>query len=105
MTENSNYPLMGTRFVLDEERIKQDGKYNLDQMYEKIDVAAKSCNMQKHDKNTYYAVKGINSLSDLGSFVYTQLIRCDWFVKYVKEWEWLDEEDGNETLMNDIKAV
>lgn len=101
--EDSSYPLMGTKIVLDEEKIKQEGKYNLDEMYAKIDEMAKACNMQKHDKYTYYAIRGNKSLSDLGIFIWSYLMEAKWITTNVKEWEWLDEEEGNESLMNKAK--
>ena len=94
---------MGTKIVLDEEKIKQEGKYNLDEMYAKIDEIAKICNMQKHDKHTYYAIKGNKSLGDLGLFVYDYLMETKWFITNIKEWWWLDEDDGDESLLEDIK--
>ncbi|MDA3054696.1 MULTISPECIES: hypothetical protein [unclassified Campylobacter] len=48
--ENSTYPLMGTRFVLDEEKILREGKYRPKTLYAQIDKIAKECNMQKQDK-------------------------------------------------------
>ncbi|MDA3078187.1 hypothetical protein OFO07_04515 [Campylobacter sp. JMF_06 NA1] len=101
--ENSTYPLMGTRFVLDEEKILREGKYRPETLYAQIDKIAKECNMQKADKNTYYAVKGEYSLGELGKFCYTYLIDCEWFIDNVKEWEWLDEFDGDKSIMGRIK--
>ncbi|MDA3048529.1 hypothetical protein [Campylobacter sp. JMF_08 NE1] len=103
--ENSTYPLMGTRFVLDEEKILREGKYRPETLYAQIDKIAAECNMQKQDKNTYYAVKGRYSLGELGKFCYTYLIDCEWFIDNVKEWWWLHEEDGNEDLIKDIAEV
>ncbi|MDA3046449.1 hypothetical protein OFO10_04690 [Campylobacter sp. VBCF_06 NA8] len=101
--EDSSYPLMGTRIVLDEEKIKQEGKYNLDEMYAKIDEMAQVCNMQKHDRHTFYAIKGEKSLSDLGIFIWSYLMKAKWVTTNVKEWVWLDEDEGDESLMDKAK--
>ncbi|MDA3062947.1 MULTISPECIES: hypothetical protein [unclassified Campylobacter] len=103
--ENSTYPLLGTKIVLDEAKIKQEGKYSVDELWSRIDKIANSCNMQKSDTNTYYAVRGENGFSSLGSFVYVYLIKEKWFIDNVKEWLWLDEEEGNEDLIKDIAEV
>ncbi|MDA3052421.1 hypothetical protein OFO01_03055 [Campylobacter sp. JMF_01 NE2] len=103
--ENSTYPLMGTRFVLDEEKILREGKYRPETLYAQIDKIAAKCNMQKADKNTYYAIRGENGFSDLGSFAYVYLIKEKWFIDNVKEWLWLDEEEGDEDMMGDVMEV
>ncbi|EIA3709889.1 hypothetical protein K7F24_001000, partial [Campylobacter jejuni] len=41
------YPLLGTRIVLDEEKILKEGKYNLEDMYKMIDEYAKESGMIK----------------------------------------------------------
>ncbi|MBJ6739186.1 hypothetical protein JG667_02130, partial [Campylobacter jejuni] len=48
------YPLLGTRIVLDEEKILKEGKYNLEDMYKMIDEYAKESGMIKIDKETYH---------------------------------------------------
>ncbi|MDA3053277.1 hypothetical protein OFO01_07065 [Campylobacter sp. JMF_01 NE2] len=101
----ANYPLLGTKIVLDEAKIKQEGKYSVDELWSKIDKIANSCNMQKSDANTYYATSDENGFSNLGSFAYVYLIKEKWFIDNVKEWLWLDEEEGDEDMMGDVMEV
>ena len=98
---NSKYPLLGTHFVLDEEKILREKKYDLEKMYQTIDKIAKRSGMIKIDKNTYHCKGDENDLGCLGAFVYKNLIECRWFTLNVKEWDWLSEKDGNETLIGD----
>lgn len=96
-TSNSTrkYPLLGTRFILDEEKILRENKYDLEKIYEAIDGIAKHSGMIKIDKNTYHCKGDENDLGCLGVFVYKNLIECDWFTLNVKEWDWLSEKEGN----------
>ncbi|MCH5336545.1 MAG: hypothetical protein J1D99_03900, partial [Campylobacter sp.] len=96
---------LGTRFVLDEEKILREDKYDLDKMYELIEKMAKECGLIKIDKNTYHCKGDKEDLGRLGSFIYKGLIKCDWFTLNVKEWDWLSEKEGNETLLNDDMGV
>lgn len=106
-TSNSTrkYPLLGTRFILDEEKILRENKYDLEKIYEAIDGIAKHSGMIKIDKNTYHCKGDEDDLGCLGVFVYKNLIECDWFTLNVKEWDWLSEKEGNETLIGDDMGI
>ena len=98
------YPLLGTRFILDEEKILREDKYDLDKMYEIIEEMANKCGLIKIDKNTYHCKGDREDLGRLGSFVHGGLLECDWFTLNVKEWEWLSEKEGNTNLISANKA-
>ena len=49
------YPLLGTKIVIDEEKVLREKKYKLDVIYEYLDKLAKQCNLIKIDKNTFHA--------------------------------------------------
>ena len=94
------YPLLGTRFVLDEEKILRENKYDLDKMYAKIEEMAKECGLIKIDKNTYHCKGDKEDLARLGGFVLDYLVESEWFTLNVKEWECLDSDEGNENMIN-----
>ncbi len=94
------YPLLGTRFILDEEKILREDKYDLEKMYAKIEKMAEQCGLIKIDKNTYHCKGNEEDLGRLGAFIYNGLMECDWFTLNVKQWDWLSEKEGNETLLN-----
>ncbi|BAM12545.1 MULTISPECIES: hypothetical protein [Helicobacter] len=97
--------LLGTRIVLDEEKILKENKYDLDRMYEIIDELAKESGLIKIDKHTYHCKGNDKDLACLGIFVYNNLIDCKWFTLNVKEWDWISEKEGNETLIGDDMGV
>ncbi|MCR2124156.1 hypothetical protein CUPS3778_03790 [Campylobacter upsaliensis] len=99
------YPLLGTHFILDEEKILKEDKYDLEKIYKAIDEMAEHSEMVKIDKNTYHCKGDENDLGCLGTFVYTNLIKCDWFTLNVKEWTWLSEKEGDETLIGDDMGI
>lgn len=100
----SNYPLLGTRIVIDEEKVLREGKYDLKEIYELIDEMARDSGMIKKDKHTYLCRGNSKDLSSMGIFIYTNLIKRDWFTLNIKEWEWLSEKEGNFNLIAKNKA-
>lgn len=98
------YPLLGTYFVLDEEKILRENKYDLEKIYKAIDEIAEHSGMIKIDKNTYHCKGDKNDLACLGIFVVRNLVKCDWFTLNVKEWTWISEKEGDKDLIAKSKA-
>lgn len=97
------YPLLGTRFELDEEKILREKEYNLDKMYAKIEEIAKECDLTKIDKNIYHCKGDENDLANLWIFLSKGLVECDWFTLNVKQWLWLSEKEGDSDLISRFK--
>lgn len=93
------YPFIGVKIVMDEEKIKRDDIWPLDAIYRNIDILANATGMIKLDKNTYRCKGDSKDMICMGGFVYRGLLECDWFTKNVKEWLWLDEEEGDTDLI------
>ena len=91
--------MLGTKIVLDEEKIKKDNVYSVDSVYETIDKIAKECKLVKQDKYTYICPRGELDSPRLGSFIYNYLRDYDWFTLNVKEWILLDDDEGNDDLI------
>mgnify|MGYP003374670148 FL=1 len=96
--------LLGTRIVLDEEKILRENKYDLNKMYELIDEIAKDSGLIKIDKYTYHCKGNDKDLACLGIFVLHHLVEYDWFTLNVKEWDWISEKEGNKNLIIKNKA-
>ena len=94
--------MVGTRFILDEEKILKNPEYSLEGMYATIDEAARLSNMEKIDKNYYVCKVEKNDLAFLGRFVCTYMANFDWFTKYLKEWVWIDD-DGEDDIIEALK--
>lgn len=87
--------LLGTRIVLDEEKILREDRYDLEKMYEAIDEIATDSGLIKIDKHTYHCKGDEKDLACLGIFIHHNLMECDWFTLNVKEWTWLSEKEGD----------
>ena len=98
------YPLLGTRFILDEEKILKEDKYDLNKMYEIIEEMANKCGLIKIDKNTYHCKGNEEDLARLGGFIVNHLVESDWFTLNVKEWECLDSNEGNKNMIDYFQA-
>ncbi|WP_462110433.1 hypothetical protein [Campylobacter concisus] len=59
------YPLLGTKIVIDEEKVLREKKYKLDVIYEYLDKLAKQCDLIKIDKNTFHAKGDEKDLANL----------------------------------------
>lgn len=93
----------GVKIIMDEDKIKRDKIYTLDEVYSAIDKIAKKSKMTKIDKFHYIPTNGDPSFC--GVFTYCYLQHQEWFVKNVKEWIWIDkeEEEGNEDILQCLK--
>ena len=91
----------GIKIVMDEEKIIREGKYTLEEIYKNIDDLAEFSRMKKIDK--YYYVSKNDTPSDLGCFAYSNLEEQDWFIDNVKEWLWLDKEEGIDNILEVIR--
>ncbi|NDJ28045.1 hypothetical protein DMB95_09350 [Campylobacter sp. MIT 12-8780] len=100
-----SYPLLGTHFELDEEKIKREGIYNLETMYKTIEEIALEVGLIKIDKNTYHCKGNQYDLAKLGILVYNNLMNFKWFTLNVKKWTWISEKEGNESLIGDEMGV
>ena len=99
--DTNNITEYGIKIVMDEEKILREGKYTLEEIYKNIDDLAEFSRMKKIDK--YYYVSKNDSPTDLGCFVWSNLEEQDWFIDNVKEWLWLDKEEGIDNILEVIK--
>lgn len=94
--------MLGTRIVLDEEKIIKDGIYKLDELYAYLDEVAKEACMIKQDKFTYLCKGDENDLASLGIFTNNNVIQNKAITKNVKEWFWLKD---NVIYLNVVKEA
>ncbi|PSM52737.1 hypothetical protein CBLAS_0856 [Campylobacter blaseri] len=87
---------IGVRLLLDEEKIKREGKYSVDELYAKIDDLAKGI-LIKRDNHIYEAPSNRNDLANIMIFTLTRLSRRQWFVDNCKELVLL-EADGDKSI-------
>ena len=84
----------GTRIVMDEDKIRKEGKYDLDKLYQ---------NIVKKNKYTYICQGNEKDLAALGIFNFMNLVKQEWFTKNVKEWIWIDRKEGDTDLISTCK--
>lgn len=97
--------MLGTRIVLNEEKIINEGVYDLQEMYRIIDETASKLSFTKQDKYTYIVKDDKYALANMGKFCYDCLMERDWFTDNVSEWEWVSDYEDNYSLMNDFKEI
>ena len=95
--------MVGTRFVLDEEKILQEQKYDLDAMYRVIDEIAQKAQLKKLAKNHYVFDGDKNAQAYLGIFVFNHMSEYEWFTKNLISWHWLDDKEGDDDLIELLK--
>lgn len=94
-TATQRRSLLGTRIVLDEEKILRENIYDLEKMYSLIDEMACNCGLVKIDKYTYHCKGNEKDLACLGIFIHDYLKDTEWFLRNVKEWIWISEREGD----------
>lgn len=96
--------MLGTKFILDEEKIEREGKYDLDRIYELIEqIATTRAKLTKIAKNHFVFTGKKDAPAYLGILVYNHLADYDWFMDNVKEWHWLDDEEGDSDILALLK--
>ena len=78
------YPLLGTKIVIDEEKVIREKKYKLDVIYEYLDKLAKQCDLIKINKNTFHAKGDEKDLANLALFVCKYAVKNEWLTKKSK---------------------
>lgn len=99
--DENNITEFGIKIVMDEEKILRENIYSLENIYNSIDELAEFSGMKKIDK--YYYVSKNDTPTDLGCFVCSNLEEQQWFMNNVKEWLWLDKEDGIQDIIDFYK--
>ena len=94
---------IGTRIVMDEDKIRREGKYDLDKVYQNIDELAEYAGLIKKNKYTYICQGNEKDLAALAIFNFHKLVEAEWFTKNVKEWTWINKEEGDENLIEHFK--
>ena len=97
-------PLLGTKIILDEEKIIKEGEYNVDNLYEQIKACAKENNLIEIDKNTYHAKESEHALANLFNFI-NKIQEISMFTKNIKEWILIDEEEENVDIIEESKRL
>ncbi len=94
--------MLGTRIVLNEEKILRENIYSLQEMYDLIDKRANELDFIKEDKYTYIAKDDKDALSNMGLLCFNYLMKLDWFISNLTEWIFIDSEEGNSDLLQDL---
>ena len=88
--------MMKMLIELDENKILNDGKYDLDKINSYLSRAFAKRNMSKESSNWYTN----GNFTNCGSLILT-LSQKDWFINNIKQWLWYDEDDES---IEDLKA-
>ena len=94
---------LGTRIVLDEEKIKREGQYDLKKLYQDIDELAEYAGLIKKNKFMYICRGDEKDLAVMGIFNIYNLVEKEWFTKNVKEWTWINTKKGNTDMIQYCK--
>lgn len=92
----------GIQILMNEEKIINENKYDLNSIYNEIDRLAEFAGMRKIDKYNYTSKN--DSPSELGCFVFSNLQECEWFMQNIKKITWFDPKDGIQDILEYIKS-
>ncbi len=91
----------GIQIIMNEEKIISEDNYDLNLIYDEIDRLAEFAGMKKIDK--YNFISKNDSPSELGCFIFSNLVDCEWFMNNVKKITWFDPEDGVQDVLEHIR--
>jgi hypothetical protein len=96
--------MVKVEIVLDEEKVKKEGKYNLDEMYKAIDDLFLSYGADRCESENkgvaYCSQSGEKDLAVIGGAV-SELEDEQWFVNSVTLWQWFIG-NGENVVCEDI---
>ena len=95
--------MMKMLIKLDEERIKAEGKYDLADMWRKIDEQfEKACTKEvQPDGAALYSGDPNSDYFTCISLAYIRLSEQEWFAKYCSKWIWYDNDDDEDLPLSD----
>lgn len=85
--------LKSVRIVLDEAKIKREGKYKLEDLYAYLDKVANEANLHKKDKHIYYADRNKNDVARLMIFSYENVAKNKAIMSNLKEFVHLKDNE------------
>ena len=100
--------MLKVEIKLNESLVKQEAKYQLQNIYKTLDKMFNEFNLRKSiltDGTICY--RGTGNRNDYGAFglIITTLKTKEWFVPYLEKWLWYNSDDGvdeNDYAIEDI---
>lgn len=83
--------MIKVKIVLDEEKIIQERKYNLEKMWEALDAAFLSKNIRIEEKGMYVGTNHPDDFANVWLICY-ELGQKDWFLFNVVEWKYYNND-------------
>lgn len=86
--------MLKMKIVMDDEKIKSDDEYSVEKIHDIINFIFVDSGLGIVEKNVYGQVSPMEYADEeiLAKVMFWS--NCEWFMKYVKEWLLIDEEDG-----------
>lgn len=77
------------KVVIDDEKLENQGKYSVAGFHNHLDKVFAKFNIKQIEEHIYTGSEEDESYMALIGI----LLDCEWFMDYVKEWVWIDEEE------------
>lgn len=99
--------MMKMLIKLDEERVLRDGKYDLADMWRKIDEQFENGCVKEvqPDGSALYSGKADKDYFTCISIAYIRLSSREWFAQYCNKWIWYDNDDNESLPMQDMDVL
>lgn len=99
--------MMQMLIKLDEERVKADGKYDLADMWRKIDERFEACCVKEvlQDGSAMYTGDDDKDYFTDMAAAYILFSESEWFTKYCTKWMWYSNDDDEDLPMSGINVL
>lgn len=85
---------------MNEQKIVSNGEFTVDEIYKHLEKCFLHYDLKIIDKNTFSENGNAGDIEHLMAMIVI-LKRCAWFMNYIKEWKWIDEDENyTENLLN-----
>ena len=99
--------MMQMLIKLDEERVKADGKYDLADMWRKIDERFEACCVKEvlQDGSAMYTGDDDKDYFTDMAAAYILFSESEWFTRYCTKWMWYSNDDDEDLPMSEINVL
>lgn len=89
--------MLKMEIVMNEDKIRSEGKYSLEKIYKVIDEAFAEKNLPKIEKGVYQDRNGRHDYADMGNII-LWLVQEEWFMQNVSSFLWYVNDSVEDIL-------
>ena len=94
------------KIVMDKEKIVGEDEVTVEKVHDRLVKIFDGYSFVEIEKNIFAHISNVYSENKIAEILSAYMIafsQCEWFIKYIKEWKWInDETNYTEDLINTL---